>query len=272
MSWADEVEVEAENETRASIWHNFNISKNAIVCYVLGAHPPFSVLNGYIQRLWGKLGINKNGIILVRFDSVNGKNEAIQRGIYHFDNETFIVMAWNPDMKFTRKELYIVPIWVKLPGLDFKYWSPKGLSKIGSLIRKSLMVDQNTEKKVSLNFARLLIEVEVDTKLPDKVFFRNEKGMLIEQKINYDWKPILCKYFHKYGHNEEDCRKKKGTQALVQQKEQEKSKMVKTQVETELGGKKTRVQVVKEPNGKGENGKNKEGWVTRQNTNKQTRR
>lgn len=23
---------------------------NAIVCYLLGAHPPFAVLNGYIQR------------------------------------------------------------------------------------------------------------------------------------------------------------------------------------------------------------------------------
>lgn len=96
--------------------------------------------------------------------------------------------------------------------------------------------------------------------------------MLIEQKISYDWKLVLCKCCHKYGHIKENYRKKKGTQAHVQQKEQETSKMVKTQVETELGGKKARVQVVKEPNGKGENRKNKEGWVTRQNTNKQTRR
>lgn len=75
---------------------------------------------------------------------------------------------------------------MKLPGLDFKYCSPKGLSKIGSLIGKPLMVDQNTERKLGLSFARLLIEVEMKVKLPDKVSFKNERGELIEQKVQYD--------------------------------------------------------------------------------------
>uniref|UniRef100_A0A0V0HUD6 Putative ovule protein n=1 Tax=Solanum chacoense TaxID=4108 RepID=A0A0V0HUD6_SOLCH len=121
--------------------------RNSVVCYVLGAHPPFSILNGYVQRLWGNM-VSTRCIILVRFDSIAGKNEAIQGGIYHFDNKPFIVKAWNDDMEFTREELYTVPIWVILPGLDFKYWSPKGLSKIGSLIGKPLMVDKHTEKKL----------------------------------------------------------------------------------------------------------------------------
>ncbi|KAH0678960.1 hypothetical protein KY284_020045 [Solanum tuberosum] len=150
QSWADEVEAMQEVQRRPSIWENFDINK---LCVVLGAHPPFSILNGYVQRLWGKHGINKvhmlkNGIVLVRFDSIAGKNEAIQGGIYHFDNKPFIVKVWNEDMEFTREELYTVPIWVILPGLDFKYWSPKGLSKIGSLIGKPLMVDIHTEKKL----------------------------------------------------------------------------------------------------------------------------
>ncbi|WMV58886.1 hypothetical protein MTR67_052271 [Solanum verrucosum] len=94
---------------------------------------------------------------------------------------------------FTREELRTVPIWIKLPGLDFKYWSPKGLSKIGSLVGKPIMVDHNTERKVGLNFARLLLEVEMDTTLPEVILFRSEKGNLIEQKVLYDWKPTLCK-------------------------------------------------------------------------------
>lgn len=59
---------------------------------------------------------------------------------------------------------------VKLPSLDFKYWSPKELSKIGSLVGKPLMVDHNTERKNGLNFARLLVEVEMDAKLSDELF------------------------------------------------------------------------------------------------------
>lgn len=188
--------------------------RNGIVCYVLGAYPPFSVRNGYIQRQWGKLGINKvsmlkNGVVLVRFDSEVGKNDVLQGGIYHFDNKPFIVKAWNLYMEFSRDELYTVPIWVKLPGLEFKYWSQKGLSKIGSLIGKPLMVDNHTEKKIGLTIARLLIEVDMNAKLPDKVYFRNEKGNLVEQKLQYDWKPTLCEHCQKYGHSEEECRKKK---------------------------------------------------------------
>ncbi|XP_059293843.1 uncharacterized protein LOC132046996 isoform X1 [Lycium ferocissimum] len=224
LSWADEVE--AELETRPSVWDNFSITKisnagfkldyvapelheevpvceidlenisseilywkNVIVCYVLGAHPPFSVLNGFVQRQWAKHGINKvsmlkNEIVLVRFESEIGKNEVLQGGIYHFDNKSFIVKAWNPDMEFIIEELYTVPIWVKLPGLDFKYWGPKRLSKIGSLIGKPLMVDRNTEKKIGLNCVKLLIEVDIDTPLPEKVFFRSKRGYLLEQKVS----------------------------------------------------------------------------------------
>ncbi|KAF3681641.1 hypothetical protein FXO37_02819 [Capsicum annuum] len=249
-SWADEVEEATDLTNRESVWDNFDLSKlakawfklefvapakqgdskfceievedinteiefwkHAIVCYVLGAHPPFSVMNGYIQRQWGKHGINKvsmlkNGIVLVRFDSSKGKEEVLQGGIYHFDNKPLIVKAWHPYMEFTREELYTVPIWVKLPGLDFKYWSPKGLSKIGSLIGKPLMVDHNAENKHGLSFARLLIEVEMRRKLPDKVLFRNERGELVEQKVLYDWKPTLCNYCKQYVHDEDICRKK----------------------------------------------------------------
>lgn len=73
------------------------------------------------------------------------------------------------------------------------------------------MVDKNTEKKIGLNFARMLIEVEMDAVLSDRIWFKNEKGMLIEQRVLYDWKPTLCKHCKKYGHDEGECRKKKST-------------------------------------------------------------
>lgn len=70
----------------------------------------------------------------------------LSKGIYHFDNKPFIVKAWSPEMEFTREELHTVSIWIKFLGLDFKYWSPKGLSKIDRLVGKPLMVNQHTKK------------------------------------------------------------------------------------------------------------------------------
>ncbi|XP_070021780.1 uncharacterized protein [Nicotiana sylvestris] len=65
----------------------------------------------------------------------------------------FIVKTWTPEFGFSRAELLTVPFWIKFPGLDFKYWNKKGLSKIGSLVGKHIMVDQNIEKRNGMNFA-----------------------------------------------------------------------------------------------------------------------
>ncbi|XP_060177930.1 uncharacterized protein LOC132607872 [Lycium barbarum] len=196
--------------------------KNVVVCYVLGAHPPFSVLNGYIQRQWGKLGISKiamlkNGIVLVRFDSVEGKNEVLQGGVYHFDNKPLIVKAWNPDMEklgtltwSSQERNYTqYPYGSNCQDWIFKYWNAKGLSKIGSLVGKPLMVDKNTEKKLGLNFAKLLVEVKIGSKLPDVIYFKNERGNIIEQQVTYDWKPYVCTICQNYGHSAEECRRNK---------------------------------------------------------------
>ncbi|XP_070050411.1 uncharacterized protein [Nicotiana tomentosiformis] len=146
----DEIELD-DIKTEVEYWGN------AVICYVLEAHPQFSVIQGYIQRLCGKLSIDriamlKNRVIVVRFNTIMGKQEVIEGSIYHFDNKPFIVKAWTPELEFTREELQTVPIWIKLSGLDFKHWSPRGLSKIGSLVGKPLMVDQNTERKECAEF------------------------------------------------------------------------------------------------------------------------
>lgn len=120
-----------------------------MLCSRSSPPPPFQVIQGYIHRIWGIRGIEKvamlqNGVIVVRFNTEAMKQEVLQGGIYHFDNKPFIVNEWMPELEFTREELSTVPIWIKFPRLDFKYWSIKGLNKIASLIGRPLMVDHNT--------------------------------------------------------------------------------------------------------------------------------
>ncbi|XP_060175300.1 uncharacterized protein LOC132606018 [Lycium barbarum] len=93
------------------------------------------------------------------------------------------------------------------------------------------MVDQNTEKKRGLNFARLLVEVDIDSPLPEKVRFLNERGNMVEQKVQYDWKPTLFKCCQKFGHGEGECRKKKPP--VPQTERQEKQAQQATERQTE---------------------------------------
>ncbi|KAK4733492.1 hypothetical protein R3W88_007753 [Solanum pinnatisectum] len=256
-SWADKVEQEIHSNAidrgkdtpmkGKSIWENFDISKTAnagfkleyvnpkccdnkligeidlgdisseieywqndVVCYVLGAHPPFTVLNGFIQI------VLRNGI-----DSEEGKLEVLQGGIYNYDNKLLIVKAWTPEMEFSKEELLT---------------SARGLSKIGSLIGKPLMVDKQTEKKLGLSYARLLVEVNVGKTLPEEVLFRNEKGVVITQSVAYDWRPSLCDHCHKYGHEKDNCRKLHPTQKPVDEtKETKEEDKIQTNAQVDKG-------------------------------------
>ncbi|KAK4729493.1 hypothetical protein R3W88_022481 [Solanum pinnatisectum] len=262
QSLADEVEEEDELLGKPkSIWDNFDIAKlsnarykldyvtptkkgdlrycirETLWCVMCWDHPHFQVIQGYIQRLCGKHGIYKvemlrNGVIVVRFETFIGKQEVLQGGIYDFDNKPFIVKEWTQEQEFTKEELETVPIWIKFPGLDFKYWSRAGLSKIGSLIGKPMMVDHNTEARNGLNFARILVEVELGAQLPDVVKFTNEK----------DWKPTLCKFCKKYGDDEEVCRVKKKGPKLNQQKDEGKEEAQNKQWQNRAGQKGTEIQ------------------------------
>ncbi|KAG5624322.1 hypothetical protein H5410_009540 [Solanum commersonii] len=193
-SWADRVEEEANTlGKKKSIWDDFDIAKLANGGYKLeyvtptkkgeiveikiedirskslvGASQWYDTFRGYRGSTdIDKIAMLKNGVLAVRFETVIRKHEALQGGIYHFDNKPFIVKEWTPELKFSKEELQTVLIWVKFPGLNFKYWSRTGLSKIGSLIGKPMTVDHNTEEKNGLNVARILIEVEMGTQLPE---------------------------------------------------------------------------------------------------------
>lgn len=53
------------------------------------------------------MAMMRNGIVMVRFDSEEGKREVLEGGIYHFDNKPVIVEEWTPEMEFSKEELLI---------------------------------------------------------------------------------------------------------------------------------------------------------------------
>lgn len=47
-------------------------------------------------------------IVLVRFESDDGKLKVLLGGIYHFENKPLIVKGWLPKIEFLKEELMIV--------------------------------------------------------------------------------------------------------------------------------------------------------------------
>jgi len=68
------------------------------------------------------------------------------------------------------------PIQLELPNLYCQYWSVSGLSKLGISIGIAVMTGRSGKIK-SLQYARILLEVDNIEPLPIEVLFENEMGL-----------------------------------------------------------------------------------------------
>jgi len=169
-----------------------------VLCGVLGANPPFEVIDGYVHRIWKAMDINKvvmvrKGVFFVRFTNLFDKMTVVQRGVYFFDKKPFIVKAWNEGLILDTSSLQSLPIWVQFLDLDIKYWGLKSLSKLGSMLGIPIKTDKYTKEKTALQFARLLVEMKLTGPFPMHIDFINDKDEVVRQEVRYGWQPVKSK-------------------------------------------------------------------------------
>ncbi|XP_010666883.1 uncharacterized protein LOC104884000 [Beta vulgaris subsp. vulgaris] len=193
---------------------------SAVVCYVLGANPPMAVMEGFFKRIWGRMGIDKiatlgKGMFIVRFNKLEDSLKVVNEGHHFFDQKPLIMKLWDPDMDVDKNMVKMVPIWVKFPGLPFKYWGEKSLFKIVGQMGKVIRMDEATKARERLSYARVMVEVSVQDKLPEIIHFCNEHGRVVDQQVEYEWKPVQCGKCSGFGHDTENCRKNEGKKIWV---------------------------------------------------------
>uniref|UniRef100_A0A803PT08 Uncharacterized protein n=1 Tax=Cannabis sativa TaxID=3483 RepID=A0A803PT08_CANSA len=192
-SWAMEVEeetgtkIEQESPKTKSPWDNFpkeTLNRDSKLRYAepiikdgysncSGANPPIAVFEGFIKRLWNHLGIVQvarmtMGLVMVKFHDEASRDQVLEEGLIHFDRKPVIVRPWTTDLNA-----------VKL----------------------------HTKDRTRIQFARVLVEMEITDEPPSAIPYFNEFFQLREQKIDYEWIPAKCKKCAGFGHIQEDCRR-----------------------------------------------------------------
>uniref|UniRef100_A0A803Q184 Reverse transcriptase domain-containing protein n=1 Tax=Cannabis sativa TaxID=3483 RepID=A0A803Q184_CANSA len=210
-----------EVQEQAAQWNS------AVICMVLGANPPIAVFEGFIKRIWSHLGIMQvarmtMGLVMVKFHDEASRDQVLEEGLIHFDRKPVIVRPWTNDLNAV-KLVRSVPLWIRLHNLGLQYWGNKSLSALVSTVGKPIMVDQHTKDRTRIQFARVLVEMEITDEPPSAISYLNEFGQLSEQKIDYEWMPAKCKKCAGFGHIQADCRreefnKKTGGDVLKQGK------------------------------------------------------
>ncbi|XP_074316134.1 uncharacterized protein LOC141652515 [Silene latifolia] len=198
--------------TNSDVKDELEYGSTAVYCYVLGANPPWKVLDGFVKRIWGyteieKIAFHSNGIFMVRFKTEAMKVRVLQAGPVFFDNMPIVVKEWTPESKLIREAVDMVPIWIRFYGLPLKFWG-NALKKIASLVGNPIRCDSNSQLKSFLGYARIMVEVKVGDELPDVVEFMDELDVKHRQIVHYEWKPTICTECKALGHFSHDCRRK----------------------------------------------------------------
>ncbi|XP_074313656.1 uncharacterized protein LOC141648843 [Silene latifolia] len=133
--------------------------------------------------------------------------ESLQSEQLMFDNKPVFIHEWSADTELVKHEVTAVPIWIKLVGLELKFWGENALKKISGIIGEYIRCDDATVHKTLLSYAKILVKVKIDQKFPTAVEFMDEKGKVQTLKVEYDWLPLKCSQCKGMGHLAANCRK-----------------------------------------------------------------
>lgn len=93
-------------------------------------------------------------------------NEVMEAKIWHVVNKPLILRKWTPGMQVLKLTLTSIPIWVKFLHLPLEYWNHACLSHVASGVGRPLYTDFVTEEHKRLGYARVLVEIDVDSECP----------------------------------------------------------------------------------------------------------
>jgi hypothetical protein len=91
--------------------------------------------------------------------------------------------------------------------LPIEFWNSTCLSYVASGAGKPLCADFITEEQIRLGFARVLVEVDIDSMFPKEVKVIGVDGGRVVVGIEYPWLPIKCKKCRSFGHLSHSCTK-----------------------------------------------------------------
>ncbi|KAF7153381.1 hypothetical protein RHSIM_Rhsim01G0163800 [Rhododendron simsii] len=132
---------------------------------------------------------NEQGFYFFEFSQADAARRVIEAGPGHFGSKLLILKQWYPQMQLVKEQMARVPIWAQFYNVPLVLWNEGGLSHLATAIGVPLYADDLTENRRCLSYAKICVEVEVGSELPDSVDVEC-MGELITVGVKYPWKPV----------------------------------------------------------------------------------
>ncbi|KAL4282955.1 hypothetical protein GQ457_16G008840 [Hibiscus cannabinus] len=179
--------------------------RNVVIVRLLGRNIGYGTLLNRLHALWKPKGEIQlidleNNYFLVRLEDMRDYEVVLTEGPWTIFGNYLTVQPWS--RSFTTDEKYPsqVIVWVRLPGLPYRYYCKALFRRIAQVVGKVVKVDYNTEAGERGKFARLAITVDLNKPLTPCIGIDN-----FVQKLEYEGLTQICFACGTYGHSREAC-------------------------------------------------------------------
>jgi hypothetical protein len=142
--------------------------------------------------------------ILIHLAHEDDYSRLFLKPTWYIDGCHMRVFKWTPNFN-PQHETPIVPIWVAFPLLPIHFRAKSSLFALAKAIGVPLRIDEATSDLRRPSEARVCIEVNLEYKLPDRIWIEREKRGGYWQTVLYDKKPDYCFRCKHFGHIEKHC-------------------------------------------------------------------
>ncbi|KAL4367688.1 hypothetical protein GQ457_05G032520 [Hibiscus cannabinus] len=179
--------------------------RQTIIVRLLGRNIGYQTLLNRIHALWKPLGEVQlidiaNNYFLVRFEDPHDYEKALTAGPWTIYGSYLTVQPWSRSFSPLEKHPSHVVVWVRLPGLPYRYYSKALFRRIARVIGKVIKVDYSTQAGERGRFARLAVMVDLNKPLLSCLGIDGQV-----QKLEYEGLQHICYKCGVYGHGQEVC-------------------------------------------------------------------
>ncbi|XP_039027611.1 uncharacterized protein LOC120161429 [Hibiscus syriacus] len=183
---------------------------HAVVGQFIGVAHNFGSMQRLVEILWGesstvKVSLAGPSLYVFSFFNASVRDWVLDNGPCHIQNKLLLLRKWDPNLQKLNLNLRNIPNWVQLYDVPLELFSRNGLSYIASVVGLPLYMDSITSSKQRLEYAKVCLEIGVNTVIPEVIHVALKDGSVVKIRVYVPWLSKVCSHCKIFGHFSSTC-------------------------------------------------------------------